>query len=321
MSMTKRLQVLLPDEELAEIQQLARRRRQTTAAWVRDALRVARDTASYPETGRKLHAVREAVSHAYPASEIEGCSRDRARVPRGRPRVIFVDSNIPMYLVGADHPNKETARRLLERAITDGELLVTDAEVLQEILHRYVAIDRRDAIEPATAALLGVVDEVFPVERADVERAAADRPRNEAVGPRRGSPRDHAAPRHRPDHDVRPRLRRGRRDLARRRVALRATSGARRGGPARRPTRRASGRGEREALHDRRGGGQQARPSGCRRRRRRRRPPSRRPARPGGRAGGARCRRRPSGGCRSRRRRAAPWEPRWRRGRTRSSPC
>jgi hypothetical protein len=85
--------------------------------------------------------------------------------------VIFVDSNIPMYLVGADHPNKEIARRLLERAVNDGEPLVTDAEVLQEILHRYVAIDRRDAIEPASAALLGVVDEVYPVERADVERA------------------------------------------------------------------------------------------------------------------------------------------------------
>jgi predicted nucleic acid-binding protein len=85
--------------------------------------------------------------------------------------VIFVDSNIPMYLVGGDHPNKGAARALLERAITDGEILVTDAEVLQEILHRYVAIDRRDAIEPASAALLGVVDEVYPVERADVERA------------------------------------------------------------------------------------------------------------------------------------------------------
>ena len=85
--------------------------------------------------------------------------------------MIFVDSNVPMYLVGADHPNKDAARRLLERAITDGEMLVTDAEVLQEILHRYVAIDRRDAIEPATSALLGVVDEVYPIERADVERA------------------------------------------------------------------------------------------------------------------------------------------------------
>jgi hypothetical protein len=69
--MTKRLQVLLDDDELAEIQAVARRRHQTTAAWVRDALRVARDTASYPETGRKLHVVREAVSHAYPAGEID----------------------------------------------------------------------------------------------------------------------------------------------------------------------------------------------------------------------------------------------------------
>lgn len=69
--MTKRLQVLLDDEDLAEIQQLARRRRQTTAAWVREALRVARDTASYPETGRKLRAVREAASLAYPAAEID----------------------------------------------------------------------------------------------------------------------------------------------------------------------------------------------------------------------------------------------------------
>jgi uncharacterized protein len=85
--------------------------------------------------------------------------------------VIFVDSNIPMYLVGSEHPNKAAARALLERAITDGEILVTDAEVLQEVLHRYVAIDRRDAIGPASDALLGVVDEVFPVERIDVESA------------------------------------------------------------------------------------------------------------------------------------------------------
>ena len=69
--MTRRLQVLLDDEELAEIQDLARRRHQTTAAWVREALRVARDTTSYPETGRKLHAIREAASLAYPAGEIE----------------------------------------------------------------------------------------------------------------------------------------------------------------------------------------------------------------------------------------------------------
>lgn len=76
-----------------------------------------------------------------------------------------------MYLVGATHPHKLEARQLLEAAVTAGERLVTSAEVLQEILHRYGAIDRRDAIQPAFDALLGVVDEVIPIELADVERA------------------------------------------------------------------------------------------------------------------------------------------------------
>ena len=85
--------------------------------------------------------------------------------------MIFVDSNVPMYLVGAPHPHKVDAQRLLERAIADRERLVTDAEVLQEILHRYVAIGRRDAVQPAFEALLGVVDEVLPVDTASVLRA------------------------------------------------------------------------------------------------------------------------------------------------------
>jgi predicted nucleic acid-binding protein len=85
--------------------------------------------------------------------------------------VILVDSNIPMYLIGSPHPHKTDAQRLLEKLIADRERLVTDAEVLQEILHRYVAIDRRDAIQPAFDALLGFVDEVLSVDRGAVERA------------------------------------------------------------------------------------------------------------------------------------------------------
>ena len=87
--------------------------------------------------------------------------------------MIFVDSNVPMYLVGAAHPHKVDAQLLLERLIAGRERLVTDAEVLQEVLHRYVAIGRRDAIQPAFDALLGVVDEVFPVDLHAVERAKA----------------------------------------------------------------------------------------------------------------------------------------------------
>jgi predicted nucleic acid-binding protein len=85
--------------------------------------------------------------------------------------MIFIDSNVPMYLVGRPHPHKTDARRALERLIGDRERLVTDAEVLQEILHRYVAIGQREAIQPAFDALLNVVDEVLPIDGKNVLRA------------------------------------------------------------------------------------------------------------------------------------------------------
>jgi hypothetical protein len=85
--------------------------------------------------------------------------------------LIFVDSNIPMYLIGAAHPRKTEAQVILERLIAGGERLVTDAEVLQEILHRYTAIEKREAIGPALQLTLGVVDEVFPIEKTEVLRA------------------------------------------------------------------------------------------------------------------------------------------------------
>jgi predicted nucleic acid-binding protein len=76
-----------------------------------------------------------------------------------------------MYLVGAPHPRKADAQRLLEKLISERQRLVTSAEVLQEILHRYVAIDRRDAIQPAFDALLGIVDQIFGIDQGVVERA------------------------------------------------------------------------------------------------------------------------------------------------------
>ena len=85
--------------------------------------------------------------------------------------MIFVDSNIPMYLVGQPHPLKDRARVLLEQAVAQGESLVTSAEVLQEIVHRYQAIRRVDAMRAALEVLTGLVSEVHPVERRDVLRA------------------------------------------------------------------------------------------------------------------------------------------------------
>lgn len=87
--------------------------------------------------------------------------------------MIFLDSNVPMYLVGAAHPNKEAARRILERLVAGRERLVTDAEVIQEILHRYGAIGCPDAIAPCVEALLGLADEIAEITLDDVLRAAA----------------------------------------------------------------------------------------------------------------------------------------------------
>jgi predicted nucleic acid-binding protein len=85
--------------------------------------------------------------------------------------MILVDSNVPMYLVGAKHPHKADAQRLLDDLIAREERLVTDVEVLQEILHRYTAIARPDAIQPAFDAVLGVVDEVFSLGLEEAEEA------------------------------------------------------------------------------------------------------------------------------------------------------
>ena len=85
--------------------------------------------------------------------------------------MIFVDSNIPMYLIGAAHPHKAEAQVILERLIAAGQRLVTDTEVLQEILHLYTAIEKREAIGPAFQVMLDIVDEVFPIEKAEVLRA------------------------------------------------------------------------------------------------------------------------------------------------------
>ena len=80
--------------------------------------------------------------------------------------MIFVDSNIPMYLVGGPHANRDRATAFLRQS--PAEQLVTSAEVYQEVIHRYVSIDRREAIADAFRVLDDLVVTVFPVTRSDV---------------------------------------------------------------------------------------------------------------------------------------------------------
>ena len=134
------MQVLFAEEELEEMRQCAGRQGLTLSEWVRRTLRDAVRRTPAAQADYKLEAIRAAT-------------------------------NVPMYLVGTDHPHKVDAQRLLERAVADGARLVTNAEVFQEILHRYASIDRRDAIPVCYHALLGVVDEVLPVELQDAVAA------------------------------------------------------------------------------------------------------------------------------------------------------
>ena len=85
--------------------------------------------------------------------------------------MIFIDSNVPMYLVGASHPNRERAIEIVTNLVREREHLITDVEVYQEILHRYTAISRHDAIDAAFATLDAIADEVLGFGLAEVREA------------------------------------------------------------------------------------------------------------------------------------------------------
>ncbi|HVZ86070.1 MAG TPA: CopG family transcriptional regulator [Polyangia bacterium] len=69
--MSKRLQVILDDEEMAEIQRVAQRNRMTSSEWVRQALRKARSAEPHGDVRKKLGLVRRATEHAFPTADID----------------------------------------------------------------------------------------------------------------------------------------------------------------------------------------------------------------------------------------------------------
>ena len=85
--------------------------------------------------------------------------------------MIFIDSNVPMYLVGAPHPNKDRSVAVLTQLTRDGEHFVTDVEVYQEILHRYTAIRRPDAIDAAFESLDAIADDVLTFGMSEIRAA------------------------------------------------------------------------------------------------------------------------------------------------------
>jgi predicted nucleic acid-binding protein len=87
--------------------------------------------------------------------------------------VIFLDSNVLVYLIGAPHPNRDLAVAAIDRLVRSGERMVTSAEVMQELLHLFSRRPASAALQQALNALRGLADEIYPVEAEDVDRAHA----------------------------------------------------------------------------------------------------------------------------------------------------
>jgi uncharacterized protein len=85
--------------------------------------------------------------------------------------ILFIDTNIVMYAVGAEHPLKAPSVSLLD-AIARGRIrAVTSVEVHQEILHRYSALGQRDRAVEVCVSFLEIVPDVLPVTRDDINTA------------------------------------------------------------------------------------------------------------------------------------------------------
>ena len=84
---------------------------------------------------------------------------------------VLVDANVPMYAVGTAHPLKRPCVDFLN-AVARGEIVaLTDAEVLQEILHRYSALGQRARAIQVVQLFVKVVPVVLPITFADITEA------------------------------------------------------------------------------------------------------------------------------------------------------
>ena len=88
-------------------------------------------------------------------------------------QAVFLDANVPIYAAGGDHPLKEPCARILRSVAENPRPFVTDSEVLQELLHRYLAQGRwemgREVVRAFAGAMHGRIE---PVHAEDVLTAA-----------------------------------------------------------------------------------------------------------------------------------------------------
>ncbi len=84
---------------------------------------------------------------------------------------MYVDTNIFMYAMGAESRFKDPCARVLRAGATDKVVLITSAETLQEVLHRFRSIGRDEDIQPTFDAIAAAVTRILPVTADDLQEA------------------------------------------------------------------------------------------------------------------------------------------------------
>lgn len=82
--------------------------------------------------------------------------------------MIFVDTNVLMYAVGKEHSLKAQASEFFRASVLNRDQLCTSAEVLQELLHIYLADNRLPTFEAAVRLVADLGIEVWSLEDEDV---------------------------------------------------------------------------------------------------------------------------------------------------------
>ena len=91
--------------------------------------------------------------------------------------MIFIDSNVFIYAVGRPHPLRTEAQKFFLEARSKDTILVTSAEVLQELLHVYLPVERLETLDAALELATEGMERVLPITSNVVmhARSLADR--------------------------------------------------------------------------------------------------------------------------------------------------
>ena len=88
--------------------------------------------------------------------------------------MIFVDTNVIMYAVGREHPLRTEARIFFEEAADDPSIrLCSSTEVMQELMHAYLPVQRIATLDAAFQLVTSCIQSIWSIEMEDIHLARA----------------------------------------------------------------------------------------------------------------------------------------------------